>query len=305
MDFNNMIADNIPSITIVVLLIVVVTVIFTQRKRLGRFVFKAWGLTFEWNFFELKVDEVIFKKLESAGINIEYNENEYSRSDESDSLSNPDAVIESLTPLSQVIRTLASERNIAVREAVDILAIVETLVDFGILPAPVAGVVRVLFELGKEVRNRRKAKIDLASKRKYERVIAIIIKIINELIQIPDTPPRKTQVGDAVSGFARPEPSRPAAVLHCLSGAFQGQRFPIDKSVFKLGANINNDLVIPNDEYISGNHTHISYDQGNLLLFDDASRNGTFLNGDRLNNSPRMLKLGDKIRLGGYTFELT
>lgn len=301
MDFNNMITENIPTIIVVVLLVAPL-VIFTQRKRLGRFAFKAWGLTFEWNFFELKVDEIISKELKSAGINIEYNENAYSRGEGSDNLSDRDAVIESLSTLSQAIKNLASAKNISAREGVDILTIVDILVDFGILPSPLAGAIRVLFELGKEVRNRRKAKIYLVAKRKYERAIIEIIKKLPP--SIPPQTPRKTQVGGGIIGFARPDLGRPAATLYCLSGAFQGQRFPINKSFFKLGANTDNDLIIPNDEYISGSHAHINYDQGSLLLFDDASRNGTFLNGERI-NSPRMLKLGDKIKLGGYTLELT
>jgi pSer/pThr/pTyr-binding forkhead associated (FHA) protein len=63
-------------------------------------------------------------------------------------------------------------------------------------------------------------------------------------------------------------------------------------------------LVIDGDNFISGSHAQLLFDQGYLILSDLNSRNGTFLNGTRLKNIPVTVKSGDKIGFGNSTFEL-
>ena len=255
---------------------------------------------------KLDKNTTIFK---DAGISIQFNPNDYTSDDKSSSASNRDAVIEKSASLAQSLKALARAKNIPFSESLDVSMIVGRLVASNVISTELAGAAQFLYGVGTEVRNKPKDKIDSLFSRKYGFFVDAVVEVINKLLvptsgPIEPSPPRKTQVGGAMLGFAHPERGRPAADLYCRAGAFQGQRFPIDKPVYRLGANTRNDLVISGDDYVSGSHAYISYDQGSLILFDDGSRNGTFLTGERL-KSPMLLKLGDKIRLGGCTFELT
>lgn len=84
-----------------------------------------------------------------------------------------------------------------------------------------------------------------------------------------------------------------------------GQRFPIDKEHFRLGSDAGNELCIKGDDYVSGNHAYLSYQQGSLFLFDEGSRNGTFLNEQQVTGTPNVVRQGDRIRLGASVFEVT
>ena len=78
----------------------------------------------------------------------------------------------------------------------------------------------------------------------------------------------------------------------------------MEKEVFYIGSDPTNDLVIGDDDYVSGQHAYVHYDRGNLLLADQRSRNGTFLNEKRLTHAASALKPGDRIRLGTTTLEV-
>ncbi|MFZ2171623.1 MAG: tetratricopeptide repeat protein, partial [Methylococcaceae bacterium] len=114
-------------------------------------------------------------------------------------------------------------------------------------------------------------------------------------------PERRTQVGEQ---YPPPGPRQAAAILVGVEGTMQNRQFLVDKEVFHIGANSSNDLVIPNDDYVSGNHASLQYEKGGLLIVDLASRNGTFVNEIRVANTPRVLQPGDRIRVGNTTFKV-
>lgn len=115
-------------------------------------------------------------------------------------------------------------------------------------------------------------------------------------------PPRQTQVG--AYRFPVPEPGRPAAVLVALSGPVEGQRFPIEKETFRVGATQDKDLCIMEDEYVSENHAQIRYVAGAFFVFDEGSLNGTFINNTRIAETGLALNLGDHIAIGNSSFEI-
>jgi len=84
----------------------------------------------------------------------------------------------------------------------------------------------------------------------------------------------------------------------------QNRQFPIENEMFRIGANLQNDLCIPDDEYVSGNHAYLRYEKGSLLLYDKSSRNGTFVNGQRVSGAARALMPADRIKVGNSTFEV-
>lgn len=105
--------------------------------------------------------------------------------------------------------------------------------------------------------------------------------------------------------FYQPAKSpQPGVVLVFVSGPMQGRQFAVEKEIFRIGANPENDLVISGDDYVSGKHACLRYHKGDLLLADQQSRNGTFLNDHRLTNVPLLINVGDQIRVGNSTFQV-
>jgi hypothetical protein len=127
---------------------------------------------------------------------------------------------------------------------------------------------------------------------------------------IPPTPPppqpppqgaprRQRTVID--SGGGGPEG---AIALSVLSGPLEGRRFDVPPAGLRIGASGDNHVAISGDDYLSSHHAHIEEQQGHYLLYDDHSRNGTFLNGKAVENTPVALKSGDRIRVGRTEIEV-
>ena len=107
------------------------------------------------------------------------------------------------------------------------------------------------------------------------------------------------------SHYQPPKSTWPGVVLVCLSGSMQGRQFAMEKEIFRIGANPDNDLVISGDDYASGKHACLRHHKGNLLLTDQQSKNGTFVNDHRLTNVPLLINMGDQIRVGNSTFQVS
>ncbi len=85
-------------------------------------------------------------------------------------------------------------------------------------------------------------------------------------------------------------------------GPQQGQAFFLDKDTLKLGRDLDNDIVIV-APHVSRHHTRITRQGADMVVEDLGSRNGTLVNGVRL-EAPRTLASGDVIGLGNVV-ELT
>jgi len=98
-------------------------------------------------------------------------------------------------------------------------------------------------------------------------------------------------------GPAAPAPSPPAAdrLKLVLSN---GQEHPLERGVINIGRAANNQLVV-NDSRVSRCHAEIRSDARGMVIIDQGSSNGTFLNGQRLTpHTPYPLQPGAQIRLG-------
>lgn len=79
------------------------------------------------------------------------------------------------------------------------------------------------------------------------------------------------------------------------------ENYILSRSV-TIGRNDNNDIVIK-DPFISGTHTHIVVEGESICIRDMGSKNGTFVNGSRLNEREKAsLKDGDNIKIGHVKF---
>ena len=91
--------------------------------------------------------------------------------------------------------------------------------------------------------------------------------------------------------------------VYVSAAGMAARKFPLEKPVTSIGRSSMNDLPI-SDKMLSRQHARIvKDDNGGLQVEDLGSRNGTFLNGERL-AAPQPLKAGDRITLGGVTLKL-
>lgn len=97
------------------------------------------------------------------------------------------------------------------------------------------------------------------------------------------------------SGAAAPSQSQPRASLTLYTD--QGEhRIPLSSSLVNLGRGLNNDVILE-DSRVSREHAQVRYKARRFWVSDLRSTNGTFVNGDPIQE--QQLRSGDIISLGG------
>jgi len=89
-----------------------------------------------------------------------------------------------------------------------------------------------------------------------------------------------------------------AFTLH-ISGPFGTKTVTVETEL-TIGRTEQANVVI-DDSGLSRINTTFFVDEGELLVADENSTNGTFLNGERVEGRPRIVKDGDRLRIGSYT----
>ncbi len=89
------------------------------------------------------------------------------------------------------------------------------------------------------------------------------------------------------------EQNQPLLVIY--KGALAGTRWPLRRESITLGRAADCDIVLP-ERQISRYHARVEYDEG-YILRDLGSKNGTFINGERVRGQPYRLQDGDEISL--------
>jgi pSer/pThr/pTyr-binding forkhead associated (FHA) protein len=84
-----------------------------------------------------------------------------------------------------------------------------------------------------------------------------------------------------------------------LEGA-DDKRYELIKPVLAIGRDSTNDVVLGDDPRVSRSHAEVRLDDGQWLLIDLDSRNGTKVNHRPISQHP--LRDGDRIRVGSSTF---
>jgi len=82
------------------------------------------------------------------------------------------------------------------------------------------------------------------------------------------------------------------------SGETAGRIHPLPAGVFRIGRAAGNDLTIATNAHLSRIHAQIAWDGRGYRLSDLGSKNGTFLNGERI-TAPVRLHHGDVIEVAG------
>jgi two-component system cell cycle response regulator len=94
---------------------------------------------------------------------------------------------------------------------------------------------------------------------------------------------------------SRPGP-RSHAVLFALAGPEQGAVFPLHRSVILVGRGARSNIAL-HDDAVSLRHARITRRDGGIHVQDDGSRNGTYVNDERV-ETPRLLEDGDHVTIG-------
>lgn len=97
-----------------------------------------------------------------------------------------------------------------------------------------------------------------------------------------------------------PAPLDSVAWFYCLKGLRQGQFHQFKKRRTEFGRAADADFLVE-DDYASGHHGAILFDDGAWKICDFASSNGTVVNGKRLGNetqNPLELQDGDRVVIG-------
>jgi pSer/pThr/pTyr-binding forkhead associated (FHA) protein len=78
--------------------------------------------------------------------------------------------------------------------------------------------------------------------------------------------------------------------------------YAIGEAPIKIGREDTNTIVIGHDAYVSSLHATVSAMAGGVVVDDAASKNGTYVNGSRLQRQ-RRLAIGDRIQIGATVLE--
>ncbi|MBN9395769.1 MAG: FHA domain-containing protein [Candidatus Melainabacteria bacterium] len=95
----------------------------------------------------------------------------------------------------------------------------------------------------------------------------------------------------------------PTGRLPVLVNMESGEKHTLDNPNVTIGRSPDCGLVLSDDDYASGEHARIYFDQGRWWLEDTMSSNGTSVNGQMI-NSVYQLMPNDVLKFGRTTFRI-
>jgi len=79
------------------------------------------------------------------------------------------------------------------------------------------------------------------------------------------------------------------------------QEYPLEKTEISIGRAPSSDILLSKDKLTSRRHATVTYENDNYVILDERSANGTFVNGQQLEEmTPRTLHDGDHIGIGEH-----
>src|SRR5436309_5163026 len=77
--------------------------------------------------------------------------------------------------------------------------------------------------------------------------------------------------------------------------------YPLEKPEVSIGRAPNSDILLSKDKLTSRRHATVRYENSNYVLYDERSANGTFVNGQQLEEMiPHTLHDGDHVGIGEH-----
>ena len=90
---------------------------------------------------------------------------------------------------------------------------------------------------------------------------------------------------------------RPVLIVY--EGDMEGERWMLSEQITVIGRSDDCDVVLP-ERQVSRHHAEIERDDRGYVLRDLGSKNGTFVNGQRVRGGPYRLSDGDEIQVALY-----
>lgn len=90
---------------------------------------------------------------------------------------------------------------------------------------------------------------------------------------------------------------RPILIAH--EGELEGERWVLDREQITIGRADDCDIVLPRRQ-VSRYHARIERVNGGYVIRDLGSKNGTYVNGERVTDEPHRLTDGDEIQVALY-----
>lgn len=222
-----------------------------------------------------------------------------------------DIVLEAWGALKQTIYNACSALQIPMTPATGIQVAADRLFDANAIDESFANLIMLLHNLGQDLANDTNHRPIEEDARVYKDLSDIMVDWMMLNILSPsqgksaEAHPKPPRRATAVGGYyPQTKSGKPAATLMGIGGSVQDERYTINKELFKIGRNEDNDVCLKEDEYVSGSHAFLSFKDGNLFLSDQNSHNGTFLNEEQV-GTPLMVRPGDQIRVGEAVFQVT
>jgi pSer/pThr/pTyr-binding forkhead associated (FHA) protein len=121
-------------------------------------------------------------------------------------------------------------------------------------------------------------------------------------------PPASTADASAASSSAAPvaqaimdKVEHPAHLILRNDSGDVLQEYALEKAETSIGRAPNSDILLAKDKLTSRRHATVKHENGNYVIVDERSANGTFLNGQQLEEmTPRTLHNGDHIGIGEH-----
>ncbi len=125
---------------------------------------------------------------------------------------------------------------------------------------------------------------------------------VRKLQPVPAAAAAAAKAPSTPAGESQPATSESASRLVLTSGSKAGAEVPLTGDEITIGRSADSSLII-RDDYTSTHHARLSLWNGQWMLQDLGSTNGTFLAGAKV-EAPMPLNLNTEIKVGQTTFEL-
>ena len=136
-------------------------------------------------------------------------------------------------------------------------------------------------------------------------IYAVVRRGIGDLRAIPEDEtfvPGRGEAQSAHSGaYAESQNGSSTFVVEDSDVLAPNTRFPVASGTTSIGRSSASDIVLKNDDYVSGQHARLTRHGGLLYVEDVGSTNGTYVN-DRKAIGATPLRSGDRVRVGSTTF---
>ncbi len=132
-------------------------------------------------------------------------------------------------------------------------------------------------------------------------IYAVVRRGVGDLQQVPDDNDKKP--ARAAEQDRRPYGRSGSAELLVEDSEIIAPetRFTVEDGTISLGRSATNDVVLKNDDFVSGSHAQLTRHGGLFYVEDAGSTNGTFVNG-RKTVGATPLRSGDTFKVGSTIF---